>query len=155
MDVHMDWLVVATKPQQESRAEVNLRRQMFEVYCPRFYSRACMKPLFPSYLFVKLFPGMAIRSIPSTYGVRNLICVGDQPATVSDSAIREIRSREANDGVIRLCPFNAGDAVMWGHIPAIFEGMIDDDRCGILFGMLGRTNHKVLRIRDLEPAAEV
>lgn len=146
------WLVVCSKPQQEGRAEINLRQQLYEVYCPRFYSRACMKPLFPNYLFVRLFPDMPIRTIPSTYGVRDYIRVGDEPATVSDSAIREIKSREANDGVIRLCPYQAGDAVVWGHIPAIFEGMVDDDRCSVLFSMLGKTNHKVLRLADLAPA---
>jgi transcription antitermination factor NusG len=146
----MSWLVVASKPQQESRAEVNLRRQFMLVYCPRIFQRACTKPLFPGYLFVQT---EHFGSIANTYGVRALIMVGDQPATVSDDQIQEIKSRAGNDGIIRLNPYKHGDKVNWGNIPAMFEGMIDDDRCSVLFSMLGKTNHKVLRVSDLTPSA--
>ena len=79
-----------------------------------------------------------------------MLRVGDEIATISNHEIVQIRDREDRDGIIRL--FKRGDAVHWGDIPAIFEEMIDDERCSILFSMLGRANHKVLRVADLAPA---
>ena len=148
----MSWLVVATKPQQESRAETNLRRQFMNVYCPRIYSRACMKPLFPSYLFVLLEEPSQIRTIPNTYGVRGIIKFGDEPATVSEEQITAIKSRERN-GI--FYPFKQGDSVSWKMgLVGIFDSMVDDDdsRCKVLFSMLGKGIHKVLRLNDIKPA---
>lgn len=148
-----DWWVVCSKPSQEWRAEVNLRRQFGLVYCPRIYSLGCTKPLFPSYLFVKPSGDEPVHAIRNTYGVRNLVHVGNSIATISNDAINEIKSRESR-GAVRLEPFKPGQSVMWGHIPVIYDSMVDDDRCGVLFSMLGRSNYKVLRVAELHAAAD-
>lgn len=151
----MNWLVVASKPQQESRAEVNLRRQSMEVYCPRIQFKATMRALFPRYLFVRINgSGDQPRLIRNSYGVHSLVSFGLEPATVTDNQIGEIKSREypTKPGVVKLCPYKSGESVMWGLVPAIFEEMVDDDRCRVLFSMLGKANHKVLSISQLQPA---
>ena len=153
-----NWLVVATKPCQEGRAEFNLRRQpdlISEVYLPRIKIFGKIKALFPSYLFVKVANQNAeVRVISNTYGVRTLIRIGENLATVANDQILTIREREASDGIIRQCPFIPGEQVKWGNIPVTFDGMVDDDRCNVLFSMLGKTNHKVLRLSDLAPAGQ-
>ena len=154
-----NWLVIATKPCQENRAELNLRRQpeiISEVYLPRVKIFGKIKALFPSYIFVKVANGNHnTRVISNRYGVRTVIRIGENLATVANDHIDEIREREASDGIIRLNPFNHGDPVKWGDIPAIFEEMVDDDRCSILFSMLGRETHKVLRLQDLAPVQAI
>jgi hypothetical protein len=60
MSANQRWYVVQTQPQSESRAELNLRRQGFTTYLPRYmrtrrHSRKVemvARPLFPRYLFV-------------------------------------------------------------------------------------------------------
>ena len=151
-----NWLVVCSKPSQETRAEVNLRRQFGLVYCPRIYVRGTTKPLFPSYLFVKPVNGEPIHAIMNTFGVRNLVKIGLEPATLSDSAINEIKARESTAGIVKLCPFKPGDVLEWSRwgdqIPLIYQDMVDDDRCMVLFSMLGRSNYKILRTDELSLA---
>jgi transcriptional antiterminator RfaH len=56
------WYVVHTQARQEARAEVNLRRQDFEVWlpmirCVRRHARkvdSTFAPLFPRYFFIRL-----------------------------------------------------------------------------------------------------
>ena len=56
----MSWIVVQTKPNCELKAKVNLVRQGFDVFFPKFLKPVCqfnkikkkIMPLFPSNLFV-------------------------------------------------------------------------------------------------------
>ena len=60
----MPWYVVSTKPNQENRAALNLRKQAFEVLLPMMQKKrrharqieTVLRPLFPGYLFVEFDP---------------------------------------------------------------------------------------------------
>ena len=74
----MDWFVVATKPNGERSAEMNLLQQGFDVFFPliektRRHARrvdTVQKPLFPGYLFVQFDSSTTPwRSINGTIGL--------------------------------------------------------------------------------------
>ncbi len=148
------WYVAHTHPHGEGRALVNLVRQGFEAYLPRFRkwrrharrSERVAVPLFPRYLFVAFDQATAHwRAIHSTFGVQHLVCNGDLPAPVPTGIVEDIRARE-DDGFVnlgRLSEFRPGDRV---RIAAgtlcdrvgLFERMDDRERVVLLLDMLGR-----------------
>lgn len=145
------WSVVSTHPHREQFALENLERQGFQSYCPvvrkqvRHARRTSqvLRPLFPGYLFVQL-AATGWRPIPSTYGVRSLLKVGDRPALIDPAFVTGLRSREV-DGVIRRpeTEFTVGQQVQFaggsfdGLIATIIE-MDEKDRLVVLLDLLKR-----------------
>jgi transcriptional antiterminator RfaH len=147
------WLVVHTHPQAEERAAAHLERQGYCTYLPRYLKKRCHArrtqmvpaPLFPRYLFV----GADIelqrwRSIRSTVGVAKLMAWGEEPATVPDGVVRELRAREADGFVVfhRVemkpgTPIRLVNGAFASYL-GLFEGMRDSDRVSVLLDMLGR-----------------
>ena len=91
------WYVVNTHPHQEARAELNLRRQGFDAYLPRLVRQRrharrvdmTSVALFPGYLFVRLdAEAQPWRVINNTFGVRRILCDGEQPLPVEAAARR-------------------------------------------------------------------
>lgn len=148
------WYVVSSQPHQEARAEVNLRRQGFDVWLPllqkaRRHARRVdrvLVPLFPGYLFVALDFGTARwRSINGTFGVVKLLCNGDVPQAVPDGLVDEIMSRRDAGGFVRLPAraFVVGQGLRvaegpFADLEGIYEGMSGRDRVVLLLNMLGR-----------------
>ncbi len=149
------WYVVHTHPHAEQTALLNLARQGFSAYLPRYLKRrrharrieAVARPLFPRYLFVNLDLGkMRWRSIMSTIGVRHLISDGDKPVALPDGIVDEIKAREGEDGMVEMrpeAPFEAGQMVQITAGPmcdaiGMFEGLSDKDRVTVLLDLLGR-----------------
>jgi transcriptional antiterminator RfaH len=160
------WYVVHTQPQSESRADLNLRRQGFTTYLPRYLrtrrharrTDAVARPLFPRYLFVSL--DMARdrwRAIQSTFGVSHLVLAGDDPVALPDGIVDEIRAREGRDGNVMLgLPAGVGPGSSVRLIDGIFtdavgviERIADDRRVAILLQLLGR------KVRVFVPVASV
>jgi transcriptional antiterminator RfaH len=148
------WYVVNTKRHQEARAELNLRRQGFRVWLPRF-RKACRRarkldtvivPLFPSYMFVRLdSEAERWRSINSTLGVVRLLCNGDIPQAVPDGLIDDIMQRCDANGLVEPSPrrFAVGQALRvvagpFADLQGICEGMSGRDRVILLLSILGR-----------------
>src|SRR5215211_3460446 len=96
------WLLLYTKPRAEAWAELNLRRQGYEVLMPRVAAASGLAPLFPRYLFVGSRPGEATQSLRSTLGVLYVVKCGDQPARVTSEVIAGLRQRMGAHGVVRL-----------------------------------------------------
>jgi transcriptional antiterminator RfaH len=161
------WYAVQTHPHCESKAMQHLIRQGFEVYLPRYLKRrrharrvdTVAAPLFPRYLFVAVDQlTQRWRAIRSTIGVTDLVRQGDQPATVADKVIHELRTHEDERGLIRLQPralFANGDKVIvvngvFSTCLGLFEGMKDKDRVSVLLELLGR---KVRVLIDAESIA--
>jgi transcriptional antiterminator RfaH len=160
------WYVVNTHPQGETRAELNLRRQGFNAYVPRYLRRrrharredTVARPLFPRYLFVALdLAKDRWRTIHSTFGVSHLVSAGDVPLAVCESVVDEIRAREGDNGFVKL-GLPAGVALgstvkLIDGIFAEYEGVIDriadDCRVAILLELLGR------EVRVFVPAASI
>jgi transcriptional antiterminator RfaH len=146
---------VQTQANAENKAAVHLARQGFTTYVPRYLKKrrharrveTVAAPLFPRYLFVEI--DLAVqrwRSIYSTVGVSRLVCNGDRPAPVPDDVIGSLRSREDISGLIRLVHrpnFRTGDKIRilegaFYDCLAIYDGMTDRERVGILLDLLGR-----------------
>lgn len=161
------WCVVQTHAHAESKAAAHLLRQGYDVYLPRYLKRrrharrveTVPAPLFPRYLFVG-FDLMTARwrSIQSTLGVSHLVCNNQEPATLPDSVIADLRRREDDKGFIGLDLqplYTPGDKVrvvdgVFGDSFGSFEGLADRDRVAILLDLLGR---KVRVVLDRESVA--
>jgi transcriptional antiterminator RfaH len=149
------WYVVQSQPQSEMKAIAHLGRQGFETYLPRYLKRRrharridiVPSPLFPRYLFVLIdMNAQRWRSIRSTIGVSQLVCHGDEPASISDRIIAQLRQGEDERGFIRLDSrprFNFGDhiRVLEGAFTdclGVFQAVSDHERVEILLELLGR-----------------
>lgn len=163
----MRWYVVHTQPLNEVRAEVNLRRQGFSTYLPRYLrtrrharkTEMVVRPLFPRYLFVGLDVARdRWRTIQSTFGVSNLVIAGETPLAMPDGVVDGIRSRETGDGYVVLgsLPPGVGPGSRVRLIDGIFaestgvlERIADDRRVAILLELLGR------EVRVFVPSASI
>ncbi len=149
------WHAVHTRPHHEAYAEVNLARQGFETYLPR-YLRRCRharktemvpRPLFPRYLFVRLDSARdQWRAIHSTFGVNHLVLAGEIPALVPDAVLTEIRAREDGKGFVKLglaagiapgSPVRVTDGI-FAEARGILERIAGEGRVAVLLGLLGR-----------------
>jgi transcriptional antiterminator RfaH len=155
MTAGSQWYVVQTQPQAETRAEVNLGRQGFESYLPKYQrirrharkEEIVARPLFPRYLFVSLnLARDRWRAVQSTFGVCQFVFVGDAPARVPGEVIREIRAREDEGGFVRVglppgmvpgTPARIIDGI-FADARVVIERVSDARRVAVLLQLLGR-----------------
>jgi transcriptional antiterminator RfaH len=149
-----NWYVVQTQPNSESRAQLNLARQGFEAYLPRYLKQRrharkvehVVRPLFPNYLFVLLDTERERwRSVNGTFGVSRLVSHGDVPLPVPEGVVEAIRMREDDRGLVAtLSPvFRPGQKVEILEGPmamctGLFLHASDSDRVVLLLDMLGQ-----------------
>jgi transcriptional antiterminator RfaH len=160
------WYVVHTQPNNESRAEVNLRRQGFTTYLPRYLRRRrharrteqVSRPLFPRYLFVCLdLTRDRWRSIQSTFGVNSVILAGETPTPLPLQVVEEIRAREDRDGFVTLglpAGLKPGNRIcltdgLFADCQGVLERISDNRRVAVLLSLLGR------KVRVFVPAASI
>jgi len=149
------WYVVHTELNGEARAELNLRRQGYHTYLPRYLrsrrharrTQLVPRPLFPRYLFVALdLARDRWRSIPSTFGVLQIVLAGERPAPVPVGIVEQIKARETDDGYVALgLPRGValGSRVrivdgVFADSKGIVERISDDRRVAVLLEMLCR-----------------
>jgi len=148
------WYVVNTQAHHEARAELNLRRQGFDAWLPRFqrarrHARridSVLAPLFPGYLFVQL--DLSVQpwsSINGTFGVVRLLCNRDTPLPVPDGLVEKIMQQRDASGTVVLPPrrLAAGEPVRvalgpFADLEGLFQEMSGRDRIVLLFNLLGR-----------------
>ena len=160
------WYVVHTQPQGESRAEIHLRRQGFATYLPCYQrtrrhgrkTEIVARPLFPRYLFVGLDTARdRWRSVRSTFGVKDLVLAGEEPAPIADEIIGEIRAREGEEGFVKLgLPkgVGAGSHVqitdgLFMDATGVLERIADQRRVTILLDLLGRKARVVVPVASV------
>ncbi len=162
------WFVVQTQPNSEVRASVNLDRQGFEAYLPRYLKQRrharkieqVARPLFPNYLFVRLDTGRdRWRSVNGTFGVNRLVSLGEAPISLPEGVVEAIRSREDESGLIALLPpiFSPGQRVEILEGPmamctGLVQQMPDNDRVVLLLDMLGRQVRVTIRCAGVAAA---
>jgi transcriptional antiterminator RfaH len=148
------WYVVQTRVNSETKAALNLLRQGYEIYLPRYLKRRrharkvdfVARPLFPRYLFVTA--GLAAqrwRCIQSSVGVSHLVTNGNEPAVVPEGVVAALKAREDARGFVKMDTspkFASGDKVrvltgVFMDSAGIFDGVVDHDRVAILLEMLG------------------
>jgi len=149
------WYVVQSHPNAEHKAVLNLERQGFATYLPRYLKRrrharrveVVPVPLFPRYLFVGIdLEVQRWRSIFSTLGVSRLVCNGEQPTPIAELVIANLKSREDEGGFVRLNTpilFRAGDKIRildgaFADCLGLYDGMKDSERVAVLLDLLGR-----------------
>jgi transcriptional antiterminator RfaH len=147
------WAVINTQPHREHIALEHLERQDFSAYCPvirrqRSHGRRVtevLRPLFPSYLFVRVFPfTQRWRPMMSTIGVRSVVRCGDAPSLVDNGFVQSLKAREV-DGVISRpeTPYEVGQQIVLsggafdGLVATIIE-MHERDRLTVLMDLLNR-----------------
>ncbi|UZK03132.1 transcription/translation regulatory transformer protein RfaH [Venatoribacter cucullus] len=155
------WYVVLTKPKQEQLAAERLQQQGGEVFLPLFEvermykGKRCKRqePLFPGYLFLQTDADSGLLSkVRSTIGARQLLTFGNQPVTVNNLLINDLRQR---CGVIHNVPlFKSGQKVSLREGPfrnyeAIFKEYDGNERAIILLGLLGQQNELVVELSEL------
>ena len=160
------WVVVNTQPHRERAALDNLVRQGFEPYCPMVKkvvrharkSQELLRPLFPSYLFVRVSPeAEPWRPILSTTGVRTVIRNGDQLSFIDSQFIDGLKTRESA-GVIThpVRQHQVGETVRLqggafdGLIAKIIE-MDDKDRLVVLMDLLNRPVKVSINSGQIDP----
>ncbi len=159
------WYVVHTQSGQETRADVNLRRQGFEVWLPlcrraRRHARrieTVVVPFFPRYLFVRLdLCRQMWRSINGTFGVVGLLCNGNAPVAVPEGLVEEMMQRGDQWGSIAVSPrqFAVGEPVKvacgpFADLEGLFQAVSGTDRVVLLIALLGREVRAKVPLRDL------
>jgi transcriptional antiterminator RfaH len=148
------WLVVNTHPHKEHVALQNLAQQNFAAYCPLVRkqikharrSQTVLRPLFPSYIFVRVDFGMQRwRPILSTIGVRTLVRFGEQLGSLDDRFLQGLKAREVDGAIVRpQRPYAIGQQVRMAG--GAFDGLIativeldEKDRLIVLMDLLNRT----------------
>ncbi len=149
------WYAIYTLPNQEFIAKLNLKRQNYFVYLPKYLGtrrharkvEKIFKPLFPRYLFIKLdLMNDNISSIKSTFGVNKIVTLGKEPNIVPDQVINDLIDQEDSkgnlDSIINF-RFNVGDNVkikdgVFKGNNAIFMGINEKQRVSLLLNMMGR-----------------
>lgn len=142
------WYLLHTKPRQEETAFLNLNRQGYSCYLPKFKAQRirCGKTewlqeaLFPRYLFIHLThhpDGQTWAPIRSTIGVSQMVCFGGQPARIDDGLIHALQKREQRTEML----FTAGDAVMvtegpFAGVEAIYSTTNPEQRALVLLKLL-------------------
>jgi len=150
-----NWFVASTHTRCETKALINLNRQGFKTYFPRYEKQrrharrveTVLAPLFPGYVFVNMDLALAAwQRIQSTFGVKHLICAGDDPLAVPPGVVEGIIEKENQSGVIsigKIVSFKKGDAVkvtMGAMVDqtGIFDCATSEERVAVLLDLLGR-----------------
>ncbi len=146
----MSWFVAMTKPNHEGIAAVNLQRQGFVFYYPRYAHKkpglaAVIRPLFPRYMFVKL--EQVWHSLNGTRGISYLLMGDSGPQLLPDTVVEAIQAREDKNGLYQLIApprFHKGSKVKSQEGPLaglllLYEGMSTHDRVKVLAELLGRS----------------
>jgi transcriptional antiterminator RfaH len=148
----MHWYVLRSKPWKEAALSQFARSAGHEIYYPSIPVKPVnprarkIVPYFPGYLFVRTQVDEAGRSafhwMPFSQG---LVCVGGEPAPVSDLIVRSIKTRVAeiwqSKGLV-VKEFETGDRVivrdgMFEGYRGIFDTYLSgNERARILIEML-------------------
>lgn len=159
------WYLVYTNLKQEERANDNLRAWGVETVHAKLRARRyneftgapthITQPLFPRYLFAKFNAREQLPKVRFTRGIQNVVCFGENPATVDESIIEIIRERIDENGFVKTNnELKPGDKVVISAGPlknliGIFEREIKgSDRITILLTAIGYQGHLMVE-RDL------
>lgn len=148
--MNRSWFVCQSNPREEPRASHYLQKKGFEVYLPMMEAERLtrakpvkyLKPLFPSYLFVRFDSVKESAYVRWTRGVKKILPESDAPVALEDSMIDSVRSLAHRDGIIRKRPLWKNDRVRilrgpFKDLIGIFqEWASDEGRVRILLEMV-------------------
>ena len=148
--VRRSWFVCQSNPREEPRASHYLQEKGFEVYLPMMEAERLtqagpvkyLKPLFPSYLFVRFDALRESAYVRWTRGVKKILPESDGPLALEESVVQSVRALAQKDGIIRKRPLRKSDRVRilrgpFKDIIGIFEEWASDaGRVRILLEMV-------------------
>ena len=150
-----EWIAAHCHANTETKAEMHLKRQGFDVYLPKFKTtrrharrvETVIRPLFPRYLFIGFdAAGTHWRPIRSTIGISHVITAGERPLVTPAWVIDQLRQREDDSGLLSEAgekSFDKGEAIQitsgpfFDHL-GTFEGLSDNHRVAVLLDIMGR-----------------
>lgn|SRR5262249_32845717 len=100
------WYVVYSKPAREAYAYDHLAQKGLEVFFPQLQVPArapthrTLVPLFPNYLFVRLWMPDDYYAVVWCPGVRRLVSFNDVPVPVDDAVVEFLRQQATTAGVL-------------------------------------------------------
>ena len=160
------WYVIQSKPGQVQKAQQELEAQGFETYLPMLECERLIRgkqvrrleALFPGYLFIWLSEIESNwRPIRSTRGVAKLVSFGQQPATVPQSVIQEIRSslalREEPEGRLKRDQAVQITDGPFRNLRALFDQYDSQQRVFVFLELLGKWQRISLEINQIKPFA--
>jgi len=165
-DPRLLWLLVRTKPKQESAAVRALASRGIEAYLPRLLEpRSHVRaprgpvPLFPSYVFARIVAAEQRAAAHYCPGVAGLVRFGDALGAVEDEFVADLRRREGERGFLVVGevrrPREPGSRVRVVRGPlAGYEGIVarympSRDRVRLLLAMVGGARNVEVAARDL------
>jgi transcriptional antiterminator RfaH len=157
------WAAVNVKPNQANKAEANLMRQGLVIFAPRikitkrqqnrFIHRFDL--FFPGYIFVHIDTTTDdARKVRSTYGVSNIVRVGDNIGALPDAFIEAMRNSTHemhNQASVDLTPGQKVEIVS-GPFAGLVAELIKVDanqRVKCLFGLISGKVSVSLAANDL------
>lgn len=162
------WYVVQTHPRKEAYAAMNLERQKFQSFWPRFRKsvsharsrREVLAPLFPGYVFVKFDPSTdPWHSVNSTFGVTRLISARGQipvpvPRSVMDHFLDRCREGILETLVPQMVPGQAVRIISGPFAERLAKIAHCDDRgrVAILLEIMGQDQVFAVHSSTLVPA---
>ncbi|MEW6442105.1 MAG: transcription termination/antitermination NusG family protein [bacterium] len=133
------WFVCQSNPKEEARARYFLEQKGFQVYLPMMEAQrlagaravACLKPLFPGYLFVRFDRERELTAVRWTQGVLKILPDSSEPVWVNEDIVQSVRALAQRDGIIRKRPFKTSDRVRilkgpFKELDGIFEEWASD-----------------------------
>ncbi|WP_237880768.1 transcription/translation regulatory transformer protein RfaH [Pseudomonas sp. PGPR40] len=159
-----NWYLLQCKPRQDERAQINLLRQNYIIFCPQIISQRlihgkpqnALEPLFPGYLFIQLSRDDRWAPLRSTRGVSRVVDFNHGPAVVPDDVIEHLRNRCFKPPEMQESqPFKPGEALQITRGPlstleGIFLTMLGDERVMILLHFLNREQQVRVPLTHIE-----
>jgi transcriptional antiterminator RfaH len=158
-DSHEEWYAVRTKPQEEDRADLNLRTGQVQTFAPKlkelrtsgYGSEYVSKPLFNRYIFAHFNVSKQLHQVNYTRGVQNVVSFGGNPVSIDEKVITLIRSQVSEEGFLcRDDTFESGDRVRINSGPfksllGIFQRPTKDkERVKILLDAMNNQSHLLI-----------
>lgn len=157
------WSVAQTRPGQEKRAVRNFQDQGIEFIQPLMERRVVVRgrrvvglvSQFPNYLIVRMVGAAAWRSVLGTRGILRVLLADERPARLPQDFVDQMLARP----VITLADtpprFTRGQIVAatsgsFAAFPGEFIELTGEDRCKILFSMLGKPVYAEMRLDQVE-----
>lgn len=99
-----EWYVVYSKPHKEESAQFHLQLKGIEVFFPRLLLpeslRRRLVPLFPNYLFVRIYLLEQYHYVLWSPGVKRFVSFNDVPLPLDDDIARYLMHQANPDGII-------------------------------------------------------
>lgn len=154
-----NWYVIYCKPQQDARAEMELRNQKYEVFRPlvrfrRRYGarlRYVTESMFPRYLFIKLDDTVNWAPVGSTRGVAGLVRWGSYVPRVPTFVVEELFKRVNAHNCVDLSvhdykhhePVRITKGPFAGY-QGLFDGSSGEERVIVLLEVMQQAQRLVL-----------